>query len=81
MVQRAAHRRCDDSGEQGRNRVAYLLIPAGLEAGEPEVVREGLNSGSLPYGEGAVLPRVDVPVSVLGNMGGDGAGQSIEGHP
>ena len=70
-LQSAAHGRSDDGGEHWWNRVAYLPIPAGRVAGEPEAVRKRLDSGRLPDGQCAVLPGVDVPVSVLGDVGGN----------
>ena len=77
LVQAASDRYAELLAEERRHRVADLAEGCGRWPGEPVSVRERLEPGGLADGEGAVVLRVDVPVAVLGDMRGDGAGQAV----
>ena len=61
----------DRLAEQHGDGVADLAVSVGLGAREPEGVRERLHARGLADGERAVLVGMDVPVAVLGDVGGD----------
>jgi hypothetical protein len=49
----------------------------GWLAGEAKIVRECLNPGGLAHRERAVLFGMDVPVAILGQMGGYAAAEVL----
>ncbi len=75
------HRMSDRFGEQHGHRVADLAVAVRLGSRELEGVREGLHSRRLAHGECAVLFGMDVPVAVLGDVGGDAATQAVPVQP
>ena len=75
LGQRLEQRHADRFAESGGDSVADLLVPVGLITRKTEPVREGLKPCGLSDRQCSVLTRVYVPVAILGDVGGDRAGE------
>ena len=78
---RYQHLTPDDLCQYWRNGVANLRERIRPRSRESEAIRERLYPGRLPHCEGPMFLRVDVPVAVLGDMGGDRAAQPVPVKP